>query len=121
MWDCGSVRLDSLHWIPGTGRCAGLQSGGNTIIRCEDEFEQSSRAAAPPTLCHLHLGGFELQGELGLEALERLLGADRVPAVAAAAAHRAVGVRACSDAVTHCQLQTHSTGGHREAAELLLT
>lgn len=44
MWDCGSVRLDSLHWIPGTGRCAGSQSGGSMIIRYDDEFEESSSA-----------------------------------------------------------------------------
>lgn len=70
---------------------------------------------APPTLCLLHLGGFELQREFGLEALERLLRADRAPAVAAAAAatHRGFGVRACSDALTLCELQTHNTGGHR--------
>lgn len=80
-------------------------------------------AVAPPTLPLLHLGGFELQRELGLEALERLFSADRVPVVvaAAAAACRGVGVRTCSGAVTHCELQTHSTGAHREAAELLLT
>lgn len=57
------------------------------------------KGVAPPTLSPLHLGGFELQRELGLEAFERLLSADRVPAVAAAAARRAVARGACSDAV----------------------
>lgn len=56
-------------------------------------------AVALHTLCLHHLGGFELQRELGLKALERLLGADRVPAAVAAAACRGVGVRTCSDAV----------------------
>lgn len=81
-------------------------------------------AVAPPTLPLLHLGGFELQRELGLEALERLLGANRVPVVVAAtAACHGVGVRTCSDAVMHCKLQAQhlsTEGGCKAASHLKL-
>lgn len=87
-----------------------MQSAGNRTVSYDNEFEE---AVAPPTVCLLHLGGFELQRELGLEAFECLLGTDRIPAVTAAAARRAVGVGACSDAVNTVDCK-HTPLEHRE-------